>query len=184
VLDVLDHATATPGEGGKLALDLTAARPDREVRIADELKLPAWCTGADASLAAEWGAVVLFADRAAEADVADFLRENDTEGLNFVVVVDAEARGLTHEEMLWHVAGNTDPGRDMRLEGGTLLIDGRTKSPKREGYPRRVPNVVTADAKTIALVDRRWEEYGLGDRLASPSERFGALVGNDGAAAE
>ncbi len=57
-----------------------------------------------------------------------------------------------------------------------MIVDARTKSPRREGYPQRVPNVVASDAATIALVDTRWGEYGLGEFLPSPSQKYSGLV--------
>ena len=47
--------------------------------------------------------------------------------------------------------------------------------------PGRFPNVVTASEATVALVDRRWPEYGLGAFVGSPSRRYRRLLLSDGA---
>jgi 4-hydroxy-3-polyprenylbenzoate decarboxylase len=132
VLDVLDHATATPGTGGKLLIDAT--RP----------------------------------------------RENVT-GANFKPVFDERAEELTPYEKLWLGLANIDPVRDITVEGGVATIDCRAKTSRGENMPCRWPNVVVMDEATVALVDRRRQEYGIGDPLPSPSDRYRKLLLSDGA---
>ena len=78
VLDVLDHAAAETGYGGKLALDLTGL-PEGEV---PPLAVPGPIVPAGGIAAwsmefyPEWGVAVLFAPPGAEADVAAFVRTN------------------------------------------------------------------------------------------------------------
>ncbi len=100
-------------------------------------------------------------------------------------VFDEAAAGLTDFERLWLGLANVDPGRDVSFEDGVLRVDCRAKNhpvgfaatPPREGnYPRRWPNVVVMDEATVARVDRRWAEYGLGEFLASPSNRYRKLL--------
>jgi 4-hydroxy-3-polyprenylbenzoate decarboxylase len=79
-------------------------------------------------------------------------------------------------------AANTEPTRDITLQGSTLVIDARAKRPGASGEnPSRWPNVVTADKATIELVDSRWAEYGLGERIPSPSEHYATLKLSEGA---
>ncbi|MFR6634971.1 MAG: hypothetical protein ACLUQ6_09560 [Alistipes onderdonkii] len=40
---------------------------------------------------------------------------------------------------------------------------------------------MTASEATVALVDRRWPEYGLGAFVGSPSRRYRRLLLSDGA---
>jgi 4-hydroxy-3-polyprenylbenzoate decarboxylase len=49
--------------------------------------------------------------------------------------------------------------------------------------PSRWPNVVVMDKATVALVDTRWPEYGLGAPLPSPSNRYRKLLLSDSAEA-
>ncbi len=182
VLDVLDHVTSTVGEGGKLAVDLTALHGERRIVIPESVVVPDWADFIDTSLAARWGCVVVGCQRGAEMDMERFASEAGFEGVNFFVTVDSEARELTPYELLWFCLANSDPGRDIAIAGNRMFIDARTKSMYREGLPKRVPNVVTSSRETIDLVDRRWSEYGLGGFAASPSERYLPLVVGDGAA--
>ena len=76
------------------------------------------------------------------------------------MLFDPAAAELTPEELLWLAAANTDPRRDVRTEGATLVIDARSKRPGKGGNPARFPNVVTASEATVGLVDRRWTGTG------------------------
>ena len=97
--------------------------------------------------------------------------------MKYVALFDYRAAGsMTAEDLLWLAAANTDPRRDVRhLSGGELLIDARSKRPSVEGNPARFPNVVASSTETIRAVDERWEEYGLGERVESPSRRYRRL---------
>ncbi|MDR2890602.1 MAG: menaquinone biosynthesis decarboxylase [Alistipes sp.] len=100
---------------------------------------------------------------------------------NFRLLLDSAAESLTPYEKLWLALANVDPARDIRIEEGVAFVDARAKTSKAAGMPPRWPNVATMDADTIALVDRRWPEYGLDDLLESPSARYRKLLLSDGA---
>ena len=181
ILDILDHATATCGYGGKAAADLTETDPNSDI---SPLNISApqpshgitppddFCKSAE-----KWGAALLFAEKGA--DVKGFISENGLEALNFVVLLDMQAQGLDNSELLWLAAANTDPRRDIELHGDTLIIDARSKVGDMEGAPARFPNVVVSSAETVAMVDRRWSEYGIGEFIPSPSERYSRLLLSD-----
>lgn len=169
VYDVLDHATATPGFGGKLLLDLTGVEAREEAP--PQLSAPPAGVEYRTDWLAEWGVLAAFADE--DARVAPPV------GVKYCVVFDRAAEGLTGEELLWLAAANTDPGRDVALSGGTLCVDARGKRPGKEGHPVRFPNVVASDPATIEKVDRRWAEYGIGPLIESPSRRYRVLQRSD-----
>jgi 4-hydroxy-3-polyprenylbenzoate decarboxylase len=195
VLDVLDHAAATPGLGGKLLIDATRAT----VRH----MLP---SSQDASTACGDG------------------RRPVDELKPFGARFDPAAEGLTQYEKLWLGLANIDPARDIKISDGVATVDCRAKtsvhpdyhefSSKMSGckacddaetatysnvredfsggrnaadgrfsrkFPSRWPNVVVMDEETVALVDERWAEYGLGTPLPSPSTRYRKLLISDGA---
>lgn len=206
ILDVLDHATATPGFGGKIALDATACgagggcvnpqesathvlsdsvRGGEGVRPAVDGAISGACAGQGdggqpllpagyrTDLLEKWGVAVAFAAPDAEVPVPP--------GVKYLAVFDPAAEELTAAELLWLAAANTDPRRDVRTEGAALVIDARSKRPGAGENPGRFPNVVTASEATVALVDRRWPEYGLGAFVSSPSRRYRRLLLSDGA---
>ncbi len=142
VLDVLDHATATPGVGGKVLVDATG------------------------NVSAGEG------------------------GVDLEFVFDEAAEGLSDFERLWLGLANFDPGRDVSIDGGRVTVDCRAKTmrktddgekPLPRPLPDRWPNVVVMDEATVARVDRRWAELGLGEFLASPSDRYRKLLLSEGA---
>lgn len=178
VLDILDHATADPGFGGKLALDLTGVDPDK----APELKIPVTpeiCGGfssADCRWAGEFSLLVLHAGMGVQADIDLFFTRNQIEGIRYCLVADSESADMSLDEILWFSLGNSDPRRDATVKHGALIIDGRTKPASVEGAPGRFPNVVASSQQIIELVDRRWHEYGFSEFIESPSVRYRRLL--------
>lgn len=182
VLDVLDHATATCGFGGKMAIDLTAVdicsavEPIAAPRTAEPY---GGVTLFDTRFVEEYGLLILYADesRPVEVDAEAYLEHNAIGGMKYVALFDYQAAGaMTPNDLLWLAMANSDPRRDVkRLGGGELLLDARSKHPGVGQNPQRFPNVVMSSTETIHLVDRRWEEYGLGDRIESPSRRYRKL---------
>jgi 4-hydroxy-3-polyprenylbenzoate decarboxylase len=101
---------------------------------------------------------------------------------NYIVLFDKRAKTMTDNELLWLGAANTEPSRDFELQGVTLVVDARAKLPKTGSKnPSRWPNVVTSNKATIALVNSRWDDYGIGDFISSPSEHYSALTLSEGA---
>ena len=178
IYDVLDHATATCGFGGKVALDLTNIS-EREQKIVFDSELLPNGVIADTTLLDKWSALLLFADNDLEIDLE---KVAESTNCNYIAIFDTRAKAMTANELLWLGAANTEPSRDITLHGSTLTIDARPKSPKANNEnPSRWPNIVTADEATIALVDKRWSEYGIGEFITSPSKRYSALKLSEGA---
>ena len=91
------------------------------------------------------------------------------------------AEEFPFSDRLWLAAAACDPSRDVRLSGGMAFFDARTKAGGVGGFARRWPNVVASSPKTIARVDDRWAEYGLGEFVESPSLRYLKLQERPGA---
>ena len=182
VLDVLDHATATCGFGGKLAVDLTDVDINSEVQPIAEPRIAKPCGGValfDSRFVEEYGLLLLFADeyRPEKVDVTEYLTKNTITGMKYVALFDYQAAGsMTMNDLLWLAMANSDPRRDVKLlSGGELLLDARSKHPGVGDNPARFPNVVMSATDTIHLVDERWAEYGLGEKIESPSRRYRKL---------
>ena len=185
VLDVLDHATATSGFGGKLALDLTqaAAREEQPLQLPERFEPCGGVAAAATGFAERWRTLALFVDRRTErVDAAAFFGRNPVRGVKCAVLFDREAEGLTGAEQLWLAAADSDPRRDVTVVGEVVVVDARSKRPGVEGHPVRFPNVAVASSATVERVDARWAEYGLGETMASPSERYRRLLLSDKAA--
>ena len=179
IYDVLDHATAECGYGGKIALDLTSA--DRSVEqptCPTAISLPDGI-GCRTDFLGKWSALLLFASPDADVDIKQIIAENGI-NCNFAAILDSAAADLSGEELLWLAAANTDPRRDIALsDGGTVIIDARPKPSGKAGNPARWPNVVTSSEATVELVDGRWSEYGIGGFIPSPSRRYRRLALSD-----
>ena len=178
IYDVLDHATATCGYGGKVALDLTNVEELKGDITFDSQALPEGVT-ADTTLLEKWGTLLLFADNDLALDASEVAKVTNC---NFVTIFDSRAKQMSTNDLLWLGAANTEPTRDISLHGSTLVVDARAKRPKANSQnPSRWPNIVTADEATIDLVDRKWSEYGIGEFIPSPSKHYSALKLSEGA---
>lgn len=179
IYDVLDHATAECGYGGKIALDLTSAdRNAEQPTCPTAISLPDGI-GCRTDLLGKWSALLLFASPDADVDIKRIIAENGI-NCNFAAILDRSAADLSGEELLWLAAANTDPRRDIALsDGGTVIIDARPKPSGKAGNPARWPNVVTSSEATVELVDGRWSKYGIGGFIPSPSRRYRRLALSD-----
>ena len=195
IYDVLDHATATNGYGGKAAFDCTAI-PKAENTDFDNVKR---LTAIDLSLPSElsfssewlneWGVLLLFAETTTNVDFGAIIDQIDhVKECRYVALFDTKAKILNGEELLWLATANSDPRRDLHIIGERLCIDARAKiKTERDAendtaqYPSRWPNVVCSSEETISLVDRRWAEYGIGPFIESPSLRYRQLLYSDSA---
>ena len=186
ILDVLDHSSPTTGYGSKLAIDLTDIDPSTEPQPLTKPRVAMPAGGVqlfNTELFDELGLLVLYAEREwrEKIDVAEYLEKNNIKA-RFVVLFDHGAAGsMTTSDLLWIAAANTDPRRDISTHEGALIIDARSKRPGYGNNPRRFPNAVTSLPEVIHLVDERWDEYGLGARIESPSRRYRKLWLSDSA---
>lgn len=186
ILDVLDHATPTCGYGSKLAIDLTDIDPDREFspRVPRTANPVGGVELFDTQFMSDYGLLLLFAEREWRemVDVEQYIAQNGFDDARFVVLFDRGAAGnMRPSDLVWLAAANTDPRRDIRLYGNTLIIDARSKRPGYGNNPRRFPNVVTSLPEAIHLVDERWAEYNIGEIVESPSRRYRKLWLSDNA---
>lgn len=177
IYDVLDHATATCGFGGKLALNLTENSTARTPSVTEHIALAEGVT-MRTDLVDMWSTLLLFADNSADIDLTTIARQAGVE-CNFIALFDTRAAEFGAEDLLWIAAANTDPKRDIALTDSTLTIDARAKVPGAENNPARFPNVVTSTEDVIELVDSRWEEYGIGEFIPSPSRKYRKLLLSD-----
>lgn len=186
ILDVLDHATPTTGYGSKLAIDLTDIDTTTTVTFTEpRTAQPAGGVELfNTEFVGSLGLLVLYAEREwrERVDVEEYLNRNNIRGIKYVALFDRGAAGwMRPSDLLWLAAANTDPRRDIRVVDDIIIVDARSKRPGYGDNPPRFPNVVSSLPETIHLVDSRWEEYGLGDLIESPSRRYRKLWLSDNA---
>jgi 4-hydroxy-3-polyprenylbenzoate decarboxylase len=189
-LDVLDHSSDTFSVGGKLGIDATVKLSEERIEEFHSVPLllltDAEVTGdiiTGMKTFAEYGqpVVVLTVRKPPEGldmhQLAASLPAPLTLAGTVTIAVDDGAGTDDPAMVTWLVTGNSDPARDLyHLEGGALFLDATSKTDSIPAFPREWPNVVCSDMETIALVDRRWNEYGTGSFLESPSLKLLPLV--------
>ena len=181
ILDVLDHATPTTGYGSKLAIDLTDIDPKSASATFTAPRTAKPYGGVEyfnTEFTEELGLLLLFAEREwhEQIDVEGYINHNNITGIKFVVLFDNGAVGsMRPSDLLWLAAANTDPKRDIRIAGDTIIIDARSKRPGYGDNPSRFPNVVTSTPDVIRMVNERWSEYNIGEFVESPSRRYRKL---------
>jgi len=92
-----------------------------------------------------------------------------------VVVVDEDCNVQDLNEVVWRVFNNIDPERDIQFTLGPVdSLDHSSRMPdfgskmgvdatrkwSSEGFNRPWPDEILMDAKTKALVDKKWKELG------------------------
>ena len=51
-------------------------------------------------------------------------------------------------------------------------LDGTRKTKEYDNFQRDWPNIIVADEKTIATIDQKWNDLGIGPFIPSPSLKF------------
>ena len=111
-----------------------------------------------------------------------FIDTNNEIGIKFILHFDDRTERLPIRDLVWLAAANCDPQRDCRIHCKTLVVDARIKAGGINGFHRPWPNIVTMDKATIRKVNKRWDEYGIGIPIPSPSISYMPL--NEGDTAE
>jgi 4-hydroxy-3-polyprenylbenzoate decarboxylase len=132
-------------------------------------------------LAREWEIPVLFVamDKQRKGHVeelhAALCKEQGLQGIKMILYVEHTVDANDIADVLWRFCNNLDPRRDHFYGGADksiLGLDGTRKTKALDGFERPWPNVIVADAKTIAVVDAKWNELNLGELIKSPSLKY------------
>jgi 4-hydroxy-3-polyprenylbenzoate decarboxylase len=94
----------------------------------------------------------------------------------FIIVVDEQVNVHDEQDVLFHLFSNCEPGRDIEIVKGPVdILDhaspelgagskigfDATVKIEGEGKIRAWPKELEFDAATLALVERKWREYGI-----------------------
>jgi 4-hydroxy-3-polyprenylbenzoate decarboxylase len=191
-LDVLDHSSDSFSFGGKLGIDATIKQTE-ENRIKDETAKSDKSDVSNISIgfidrkivkdfnlslfSKGVPLIIVSVNRSEDQEVIDkvscMFRTNDKENIfRLIVVVDHTVDVNDLFMVVWQLLGNSDPQRDHEyISSSSLLIDGTIKAYRKDGFPRKWPNVVCSDLKTIASVDQKWKSLGMGEVISSPSSK-------------
>ena len=192
-MDVLDHSCSKLGFGGKMCIDGTKKQ---EEEITTPLLPYKWnaelsadkilatfpeIAGINIKLAKEWEIPVVFVSVEKQrphhvSELHDQLcRQPGMEGIKMVIYAEHTVNAADIADVLWRFCNNLDPKRDHFYGGAAkniLGLDGTRKTKKLDNFDRPWPNIIAADAATIAKVDAKWDQLGLGTKILSPSLRY------------
>lgn len=164
VYDVLDHATATCAEGGKFALDLTHCLEERHC-----LTRNIGSFDCDDRFLEEWNTLIIWKSPKKSLPQREELEGTD---LGCILILDEALRDFSKDDILWAALASTEPQRDIYNIGDTLVVDATVKYPHSQHAPARWPNPVCSSPEIQHKVDSRWQEYGIGEFVQSPSAKY------------
>jgi len=171
-LDVLDHSSDTFAMGGKLGIDGTIKMPEEKRPDTDNGRiardgLPVTITGVNQDESAD----------SAERSREGFRSRETIDRFRIILAVDHTVDVNDMHMVAWQVLGNSDPLRDIEIiSGKTLYVDGTIKVFHGGSFPRKWPNIVCSDEKTIRRIDQIWESLGCGPFIPSPSLKTSGLL--------
>jgi 4-hydroxy-3-polyprenylbenzoate decarboxylase len=194
-LDVLDHSSDNFSFGGKLGIDATFKHPEEtsgreniaKQRAISKLSVEFLdrniITNYNNSFLPDGNSVIIISVKRSEdpdviEKVMNMFRTGDKgEIFRLILIVDHTVDVNDLNMVVWQLLGNTDPERDhVFISTRSVLFDGTIKAYRKGGFPRKWPNVVCSDSKTITSVDQKWESLGIGTRINSPSSGYISLV--------
>ncbi|HEY0272944.1 MAG TPA: menaquinone biosynthesis decarboxylase, partial [Chitinophaga sp.] len=196
-MDVLDHSCSKMGFGGKMCIDGTRKFEEEtagETYVVHDGTLDASALraafpeikGVNASLLAQDISCLLLAVEKNRPGHIAALNEAlyqlpALQGIKMILYVEHTVQVSDLASSLWRFCNNLDPKRDNFVvryhtaEGKTVSgigLDGTLKTKAFDNFQRDWPNIIVADDQTIASVDAKWPQLGLGPFVASPSHKY------------
>jgi 4-hydroxy-3-polyprenylbenzoate decarboxylase len=186
-MDVLDHASEKFALGGKMGIDATLKTSEQESEIVsvevEKLKSVEGIIDINNSFTDKNIGLLIIKTKKSKNIARNIAKEIVNKvyitGVKFVVFVEEKSELNDLADLVWRVANNSDPNRDCFYQYDEfgkalpiLFIDGLRKTLEDDNFQREWPNIVCMDEDTIALVDKRWYEYGIGRFIESPSIKY------------
>lgn len=201
-LDVLDHSSSKFAYGSKMGIDATK-KHDEEIPTSKKLSINIKNIEIDIiQLKNKYPEIKEINDNLLKHDVSflfisiqknkkqhiknlaeQLVNEEGVKKVKFLIFLDYPVDIFDIEQATWIFANNIEPMRDCYIfkpkkenEISHIAIDGTRKRADIDNFKRDWPDIVTSDETTIKLVDKRWEEYGIGEFISSPSKKYKHLV--------
>lgn len=204
-LDVLDHSSRKMAFGSKMGIDATTKfdeemnpaskikREDKSINIESIKNVFKEITDAHIYSAANYRIVILSIKKQDRLHIESLAGKLfNLPGFSYIKfcffvddVVDAGDLNL----ITWIASGNIDPKRDSIIlsdntkSNSCIFIDATRKTKQKDNFQRDWPNIVVSDNKTIKKVDRKWDDYNMGNFIKSPSLKYKKLLFGGGAIA-
>jgi len=201
-MDVLDHSCSKLGFGGKMCIDgtykadeeidndqyqLLASRYDSLTERLITTRHPEIEKVNLSLLAKKIPCLILSVRKNRPGHIQELhtalCELEEMEGIKMILYVEHTVDATDLPVALWRFCNNLDPKRDNFLAQKRsaitpnkkfvcLGLDGTRKTKELDNFQRDWPNIIVADDETIAAVDAKWKELGIGDFLPSPSLKF------------
>ena len=199
-MDVLDHSCSKLGFGGKMCIDGTVKTEEElnehfgweiyNASLDEDLlksKFPE-IAAVNFSLAKQGIPCLIISLRKNRLGHVKELHKQITElaemeSVKIVLYVEHTVNAKDLPIALWRFCNNLDPKRDSILaqrnshiipgrQWACMGLDGTIKTKEMDNFGRDWPNIIVADDETIASVDSKWDQLGLGEFISSPSLKF------------
>ncbi len=201
-LDILDHSSSKFAFGSKMGIDATE-KYEEEKSYHKKLKINLKNIELDIiNLKQKYPEIKEINDELLRKDISflfisfeknkkhhvenlakQLVKEQGINKVKFLIFVDYPVDVFDIEQTTWIFAGNIEPMRDCTIiipenenEVSHLIIDGTRKRADIDNFKRDWPDIVTSDEGTINLVDKKWNEYGIGEFIPSPSVKYKSLI--------
>ncbi len=207
-LDVLDHSSSKFAYGSKLGID-ASKKYEEEKSERENLKINLKTVEIDIlQLKKKYPEIKEINDELLKDDISflfisieknkkqhvkrlaeQLVQEEGVRKIKFLIFLDFPVNVFDIEQTTWIFANNIEPMRDCYIfssenEISHLVIDGTRKRADIDNFKRDWPDIVTSDKETIKLVDKKWGEYGIGEFISSPSEKYNHLIMSKNAVVE
>lgn len=200
-MDVLDHSCSRLGFGGKMCIDGTT-KAEEESDPGYQLTATNYTALTAELLQSRWPEIksinlqllkqgIPCLILAVHKERPGHIRElhaalcglNEIEGIKLILYVEHTVDAGDLGVALWRFCNNLDPrrdhilterssGSDARKRFACMGLDGTRKTRELDDFQRDWPNIIVADDATIAAVDKKWNELGLGSFIPSPSLKY------------
>lgn len=196
-MDVLDHSCSKLGFGGKMCIDGTAKQEEEvdsrylfanaptTIDVTSIQQRFGEIHGINSKLLSlQIPCIVVSVQKNRKKHVrelhAQLAAMDELNGIKMILYVEHTVDANDLAVALWRFCNNLDPKRDHFLEEKTidekmtacLGLDGTIKTKEFDDFQRDWPNIIVAADETIAAVDAKWSQLGIGEFIPSPSLKF------------
>ncbi|MFM9908029.1 MAG: menaquinone biosynthesis decarboxylase, partial [Chitinophagaceae bacterium] len=207
-MDVLDHSCSKMGFGGKMCIDGTIKfDEERDENYLSEIAITNLDSAilkerfveihtVNTSLL-KWQipCILISIQKNRKGHVREvhdqLMAMKELEGIKMILYVEHTVDANDLPVALWRFCNNLDPKRDSVLNQkasfnnsekniSCMGFDGTIKTKELDNFYRDWPNIIVAADETIAFIDAKWNELGLGNFVSSPSLKFkGQIYGEE-----
>jgi len=175
--DVLDHAAQSFSHGGKAGFDCTLKTEENFLKSVSETDV-----NSDSMRVFGNSVHVIFSDHAVAESGNLYLNMAagaDSVKKGIYIITDTRMKDAPDDILLWYILSAIDPARDFSLirslpAEGVLVINACVYG-KRAVPGGRWPAATVMNEEIVHLVDKRWDDYEIGQLIESPSKRLNFL---------